>query len=114
MGKRIPGRRRGRGARIRRLVGHDRRRGRPRTRSRRPGSRSWHAHAAASVAPLRPRAGTGGLGGTLVHLGRTGSTNDLAREGARRGAVAGTVFVAEEQEAGRGRQGRTWASAPGL
>ena len=64
--------------------------------------------------PLRPQAGTGRLGGTLVHLRRTGSTNDAAREAARRGAVAGTVFIAEEQEAGRGRQGRTWVSAPGL
>jgi BirA family biotin operon repressor/biotin-[acetyl-CoA-carboxylase] ligase len=63
--------------------------------------------------PLEPRAGTGPLGGPLAHLQRTGSTNDAAREAARRGAVAGTVFVAEEQDAGRGRQGRSWVSAAG-
>ena len=65
------------------------------------------------MAPLRPRAGTGSLRGPLVHLQRTGSTNDAAREAAQRGAVGGAVFVAEEQDAGRGRQGRTWVSAPG-
>jgi BirA family transcriptional regulator, biotin operon repressor / biotin---[acetyl-CoA-carboxylase] ligase len=66
-----------------------------------------------SLRPIRPRAGTGPLGGPLVHLRRTGSTNDAARDAARRGATSGAVFVAEEQEAGRGRQGRTWVSAPG-
>ena len=65
------------------------------------------------MAPLRPRAGTGSLRGPLVHLQRTGSTNDAAREAAQHGAVGGTVFAAEEQDAGRGRQGRTWVSAPG-
>ncbi|HEU0014211.1 MAG TPA: biotin--[acetyl-CoA-carboxylase] ligase [Longimicrobium sp.] len=50
-----------------------------------------------------------------VHLyARVGSTNDLARSLADAGAPAGTVVVAEEQVAGRGRGGRAWASAPGL
>jgi BirA family biotin operon repressor/biotin-[acetyl-CoA-carboxylase] ligase len=63
--------------------------------------------------PLRPRAGTGALGGPLVYLRETGSTNDRARELALGGAPHGTVVVAEQQTAGRGRQGRTWTSPPG-
>jgi BirA family transcriptional regulator, biotin operon repressor / biotin---[acetyl-CoA-carboxylase] ligase len=43
----------------------------------------------------------------------TGSTNaDLVAE-ARAGAPAGLVLVAERQSAGRGRQGRVWASPAG-
>lgn len=45
-------------------------------------------------------------------VARTASTNaDLLRE-AGNGAVEGTVLVAEAQEAGRGRLGRTWTSPP--
>jgi BirA family biotin operon repressor/biotin-[acetyl-CoA-carboxylase] ligase len=39
------------------------------------------------------------------------STMDLAREGAAAGAPPGTAYVAGEQTAGRGRQGRSWLSA---
>jgi BirA family transcriptional regulator, biotin operon repressor / biotin---[acetyl-CoA-carboxylase] ligase len=46
-----------------------------------------------------------------VHLDVVGSTNDRARELALGGAHYGTVVVAEEQTAGRGRQGRR-GSAP--
>lgn len=41
------------------------------------------------------------------------STNDLAREMALSGAGEGLAVVAAHQTAGRGRQGRTWASPPG-
>ncbi len=44
---------------------------------------------------------------------RTASTQDLALAAARGGAGAGWCVVAEEQTAGRGRQGRTWAASPG-
>lgn len=60
-----------------------------------------------------PRAGENPLGGPIVHLDRTGSTNDDARSLAASGAPAGTVVVAEEQTAGRGRQGRTWMAPRG-
>ena len=41
------------------------------------------------------------------------STNDLAAALAERGAREGCVVVANGQSAGRGRQGRSWASPPG-
>jgi len=51
------------------------------------------------------------LGRPRVHLRRTGSTNERARELAFAGAPHGTLVTASEQTAGRGRQGRRW-SAP--
>lgn len=45
---------------------------------------------------------------------RLGSTNDLAKELGRRGAPEGTLVVAEAQDAGRGRLGRSWASPAGV
>jgi len=44
---------------------------------------------------------------------RVGSTMDLAHSAAARGAAAGTLILANEQDAGRGRGGRRWSSAPG-
>ena len=41
------------------------------------------------------------------------STNDLAVRMAEEGAPEGTVVVAREQTAGRGRRGRRWSSPPG-
>ena len=45
-------------------------------------------------------------------LVRTGSTNAVVTERARAGELAGLVVVAEQQTAGRGRQGRSWVSPP--
>lgn len=50
----------------------------------------------------------------IVRLVETTSTNDEAKQGARAGAAHGTVWVAERQTAGRGRQGRVWLSEGGL
>jgi BirA family transcriptional regulator, biotin operon repressor / biotin---[acetyl-CoA-carboxylase] ligase len=47
------------------------------------------------------------------HFARVGSTNTIARELAAAGAPHGTVVTADEQTAGRGRQGRTWTAPPG-
>jgi BirA family biotin operon repressor/biotin-[acetyl-CoA-carboxylase] ligase len=56
-----------------------------------------------------------GWGLPAVHLyGQVGSTNDVARALAGRGAPAGTLVLADEQAAGRGRGGKGWASPPGL
>jgi BirA family biotin operon repressor/biotin-[acetyl-CoA-carboxylase] ligase len=47
----------------------------------------------------------------IYHFFKTGSTNDIALELGHRGAPNGTVVIAEEQTAGRGRmRGRTWHS----
>jgi BirA family biotin operon repressor/biotin-[acetyl-CoA-carboxylase] ligase len=53
------------------------------------------------------------LGKPLHVLAVTGSTNDDAKAGAREGAPHGAVWLADTQSRGRGRQGRTWVSAPG-
>lgn len=49
----------------------------------------------------------------IIRLDETTSTNDEAKRGAREGAAHGTVWVAESQTGGRGRQGRTWVSPRG-
>jgi BirA family transcriptional regulator, biotin operon repressor / biotin---[acetyl-CoA-carboxylase] ligase len=53
------------------------------------------------------------IGRPRQHLREVGSTNDRARELAAAGAPHGTLVTATEQTAGRGRQGRSWAGAPG-
>ena len=47
------------------------------------------------------------------HLRLTDSTNARARELAEAGAPGGLVVTADEQSAGRGRQGRSWFAPPG-
>jgi BirA family biotin operon repressor/biotin-[acetyl-CoA-carboxylase] ligase len=53
------------------------------------------------------------LGHPRLHLRATDSTNDRARELALAGAPHGTLVTADEQTAGRGRQGRRWSAPPG-
>ena len=69
-------------------------------------------HDLAGVAELVAARG-GKLGGTIHLLAETGSTNDDAKAAAREGAPHGSVWVAEAQSRGRGRQGRAWLSPPG-
>jgi BirA family biotin operon repressor/biotin-[acetyl-CoA-carboxylase] ligase len=49
----------------------------------------------------------------VVAFGTVGSTLDVAHALASEGAAAGTLVIADEQTAGRGRHGRTWRSEPG-
>jgi len=53
------------------------------------------------------------LGRPRLHLRTIGSTNARARELAAAGAPHGTAVTADEQTAGRGRQGRGWSTPPG-
>jgi BirA family biotin operon repressor/biotin-[acetyl-CoA-carboxylase] ligase len=53
------------------------------------------------------------LGSSVLRFDSVASTNDLAREMAAGGAAEGTAILAQEQTAGRGRQGRSWTSPPG-
>jgi BirA family biotin operon repressor/biotin-[acetyl-CoA-carboxylase] ligase len=48
-----------------------------------------------------------------VHHRTTDSTNARARELAAAGAPHGTLVTADQQSAGRGRQGRSWLAEPG-
>lgn len=60
---------------------------------------------------LRERGGE--LGREVRLFAEIDSTNDEAKRSAKAGAAHGTVFVAEAQTQGRGRQGRTWVSPRG-
>jgi BirA family biotin operon repressor/biotin-[acetyl-CoA-carboxylase] ligase len=56
----------------------------------------------------------GSVLGTPMHLlASTTSTSDEARQAAKDGAPSGSTWVAEQQTAGRGRQGREWVSPRG-
>jgi len=54
------------------------------------------------------------LGKRLIVFNRITSTNDFLKRLARRGAAAGTLVLADQQTAGRGRLGRPWQSPPGV
>jgi len=53
------------------------------------------------------------LGQPLLFLEETGSTNDVLKARAEKGAPEGFTVVAECQTRGRGRHGRPWLSLPG-
>jgi BirA family biotin operon repressor/biotin-[acetyl-CoA-carboxylase] ligase len=59
---------------------------------------------------LLPRSG---FGLPLYYRSSLGSTQVLAAERAQAGDPEGTLVLAEEQTAGRGRFGRSWQAAPG-
>jgi BirA family biotin operon repressor/biotin-[acetyl-CoA-carboxylase] ligase len=59
---------------------------------------------------LRPELGQCEFGRKIVHYFRTESTNDDALRLAAKAAPHGTLVLAEEQTAGRGRFGRAWYS----
>jgi len=50
--------------------------------------------------------------GRLHHIPETGSTNTLAMQAATAGVEEGTVIFADQQTAGRGRNGHDWHSEP--
>jgi BirA family transcriptional regulator, biotin operon repressor / biotin---[acetyl-CoA-carboxylase] ligase len=52
------------------------------------------------------------IGWPRAHWRATDSTNERARDLAASGAPHGTLVTADEQSAGRGRQGRAWTAPP--
>lgn len=55
----------------------------------------------------------GGLGQELVYYSEVDSTNIQAKVLAEKGSAHGTLLVADMQQAGKGRRGRSWASPAG-
>ncbi len=55
----------------------------------------------------------GPFGAEARVFAQIGSTNDVARELAEGGVPEGTLVLADEQTAGRGRFGREWVAPPG-
>jgi BirA family biotin operon repressor/biotin-[acetyl-CoA-carboxylase] ligase len=53
------------------------------------------------------------IGRSMVYFSSIGSTNDLLKELAAQGAPEGTLVIADEQTAGKGRLGRKWLAPPG-
>ena len=73
----------------------------------------------ASGDSLRPEAILQGfrpglVGREIVYFDTVDSTNKVLRQAALRGAAEGTVVVADEQTAGKGRLNRSWHSPPGV
>ena len=54
------------------------------------------------------------IGRRLIYLDTAPSTQDIARQLALEGAPEGTAVIAGEQQAGRGRMGRSWISPSGV
>jgi BirA family biotin operon repressor/biotin-[acetyl-CoA-carboxylase] ligase len=53
------------------------------------------------------------FGQRVIYHDVVGSTNDVAKQLATEGAAEGTVVIADEQTAGRGRLERRWVAPPG-
>jgi len=53
------------------------------------------------------------IGQRVIYHSRVTSTNELAKQAVRQGAVEGTAVIADEQTAGRGRLERVWLSPKG-
>lgn len=65
-------------------------------------------------AEIQANLGTAVIGRELVCLEETDSTNARAHELGEAGAVEGTVVIADQQSAGKGRLGRRWTSPAGV
>lgn len=65
-----------------------------------------------SPASLRQRLRTRFVGRNVLYYAMTSSTMDVAKQAVTDGAAEGTIVIADQQTAGRGRLGRTWLSPP--
>jgi len=68
---------------------------------------------ALSVESIEKGLTTAFMGRKIIYYRSIGSTNDVAKELAARGAPEGTLVIADEQTAGKGRLGRRWLAPPG-
>jgi BirA family biotin operon repressor/biotin-[acetyl-CoA-carboxylase] ligase len=66
-----------------------------------------------SPAAISHNLGTRFIGQRVIYYPSLPSTNDVAKQKAQQGAKEGTVILADEQTAGRGRMKRGWLSPPG-
>jgi BirA family transcriptional regulator, biotin operon repressor / biotin---[acetyl-CoA-carboxylase] ligase len=66
-----------------------------------------------SAAKLREALSQCTIGGEIIVLDQTTSTNDVVLEMANAGAPEGLVVFAEHQTVGRGQRGNVWESAAG-
>jgi BirA family biotin operon repressor/biotin-[acetyl-CoA-carboxylase] ligase len=66
-----------------------------------------------SVESIEKGLTTAFMGRRVIYYRSIGSTNDVARELAAQGAPEGTLVIADEQTAGKGRLGRRWLAPPG-
>jgi BirA family biotin operon repressor/biotin-[acetyl-CoA-carboxylase] ligase len=66
-----------------------------------------------SVESIEKGLTTAFMGCRIIYYRSIGSTNDVARELAAQGAPEGTLVIADEQTAGKGRLGRRWLAPPG-
>lgn len=64
-------------------------------------------------ARVRKALGSVRIGGTVHYRATVGSTNEWARQLGQDGEPDGTLVLADEQTAGRGRRRRRWVSPPG-
>jgi BirA family biotin operon repressor/biotin-[acetyl-CoA-carboxylase] ligase len=71
------------------------------------------ANKSLSVAKIQKGLATGIIGRNLRYYPRLASTMETARQVAQQGAAEGTVVIAGEQTAGRGRLKRAWLSPGG-
>ncbi len=66
-----------------------------------------------SVESIEKGLTTAFMGRRVVYYSSISSTNDVARELAVQGVPEGTLVIADEQTAGKGRLGRRWLAPPG-
>ncbi|HYE82256.1 MAG TPA: biotin--[acetyl-CoA-carboxylase] ligase [Clostridia bacterium] len=66
-----------------------------------------------SLSELEPFLYTGFIGRSIIYLDNVTSTNTYAKKAAEEPFEEGTVIIAEEQTAGKGRLGRLWVSPKG-
>ncbi len=66
-----------------------------------------------SEAEIKSLLGTEWAGRKVVYYDETDSTNNRAKDSGEKNGAHGTLFIADKQNAGKGRRGRAWESPSG-